>query len=221
RKVRQMIQAWVGSKQSNQVAVVAGVRTPFAKAGTDLKNCSAVHLGVSAAQNALARAEVPAQDLDEVVFGNAGTPADAANISRVIALRAGVPESVPAYTVHRNCASAMEAIAQGCLKIGAGLAQTLLTGGTESMSNFPLIYGQEMTAFFDRLNRAKSPADKVAVMSTFRPAMLAPRISILEGLTDPVSGLNMGQTAELLARDFHITRNEQDAFALKSHQKAV
>jgi acetyl-CoA acetyltransferase family protein len=215
------MKAWIGKDQKKRVAVVAGVRTPFAKAGTKMKETSAVHLGITVAREAIARAGIEPGALDEVVFGNAGTPADAANISRVIALRAGVPEAIPAYTVHRNCASAMEAIAQGCLKIGMGLAETMLVGGTESMSEMPLLFGDEMKDLFGGLMTAKTPQDKIKTATGFRPKHLKPRVAIMEGLTDPISGLNMGQTAEVLARDFGIDRKTQDAFALKSHQKTV
>ncbi len=215
------MKAWVAKEQRSRVAILGGVRTPFAKAGTKLKDSSAVHLGLTAAREVLARTEMKPDQVDEVVFGNAGTPVDAANISRVIALRAGIPEATPAYTVHRNCASAMEAVAQGCMKIGSGLADTMLVGGTESMSNMPLLYGEEMKELFGTLTFAKSPGEKLAKVSEFRPKWLKPRVALMEGLTDPISGLNMGQTAEILARDFKITRDMQDAFALKSHQKAV
>jgi acetyl-CoA acyltransferase len=215
------MKAWVGKEQSQRVAVVAAARTPFAKAGMALKDCSAVHLGVTAAREALARFDGELDSIDEVVFGNAGTPADAANIARVIGLRVGIPESTPAFSVHRNCASAMEAVAQGCLKIGAGLADTMLVGGTESMSNMPLLFNKKMTEFFARLNQAKTTASKLSVFASFRPEMMKPIIAIMEGLTDPISGLNMGQTAEVLARDFVISRAEQDAFALRSHQRTV
>jgi len=213
--------AWVAKTQKNKVVVVGGVRTPFAKAGTKLKDCGAVHLGVAAATEAMAQADVSPDKIDEVAFGNAGTPADAANISRVIALRAGIPESVPAYTVHRNCASAMEALAQGCLKIGAGLADCMLVGGTESMSNMPLMYGDQMKELFGALTFAKSVSEKAQRVSEFRPSWLKPIVAVMEGLTDPISGLNMGQTAEILARDFGISREEQDRFALRSHQRAA
>jgi len=213
--------AWVGKKQSRRVAVVSGVRTPFAKSGSKLKSCTAVHLGVSAAREAMAKINLLPENVDEVVFGNVGTPSDAANISRVIAFRAGFPETTPAYTVHRNCASAMEAIAQGCMMISGGLAETMLVGGTESMSNMPLLFGEEMKEFFTGLTYAKSPSAKLKMASKFRPQWLKPVVAILEGLMDPISGLNMGQTAEVLARDFHITRNEQDKFAVRSHQRAI
>jgi acetyl-CoA acetyltransferase family protein len=215
------MKAWVEKKQTNKVAILGGVRTPFAKAGTKLKDCTAVHLGVTAMREALAKTDVAADSLDEVVFGNAGTPADAANISRVIALRSGTPDGTPAYTVHRNCASAMEAIGQGAMKIGSGLAETMVVGGTESMSNFPLLFGEEMTELFATLNLAKTSSEKLQKISNFRPGWLKPKIAIMEGLTDPVSGLNMGQTAEVLARDFHLGREEQDRYAVRSHQRTV
>lgn len=215
------MKVWQASNQKNKVAIVGGVRTPFAKAGTQLKNCSAVHLGVTASREALAKTQIDRSTVDEVVFGNAGTPANAANISRVIALRSGIPESVPAFTVHRNCASAMEAVAQGALKIGAGLADTMLCGGTESMSQMPLIYGKEMTDLFSNLMTAKTATQKLSILSQFRPGFLKPIVAIMEGLTDPISGLNMGQTAEVLARDFKISRTSQDEFALRSHQKTI
>lgn len=216
-----MMSAWNAQKQNHRVAVVAAARTPFAKAATALKDCSAVHLGITAAREALARYGGGADSIDEVVFGNAGTPADAANISRVIALRAGLPESVSAYTVHRNCASAMEAVAQGCTKIGAGLAETMLVGGTESMSNLPLIFNKHMTEFFTELSQARTTGAKLSAVAGFRPDMLKPVISVIQGLTDPISGMNMGQTAEVLARDFGITRQDQDQFAVRSHLRAV
>lgn len=215
------MKAWTAKKQGKRVAVVSGVRTPFAKAGGKLKDNSAVHLGVTVLREALAQVNVSPKDLDEVVFGNAGTPSDAANISRVIALRGGVPENVPAYTVHRNCASAMEAIGQGCLKIGSGVCEAMLVGGTESMSNMPLLYGDEMKELFSSLTFAKTATQKLEKISHFRPQWLKPVVAIMEGLTDPISGLNMGQTAEILARDFHITREEQDAFAVRSHARTV
>ncbi|MEZ4749873.1 MAG: thiolase family protein [Bdellovibrionota bacterium] len=215
------MRVWQSKEQKSEVAIVSGVRTPFAKAGSKLKKNTAVQLGVTAVREAMARAELDPASVDEVVFGNAGTPADAANISRVISLRSGLGNSVPAYTVHRNCASAMEAVAQGCLKIGAGLADTMIVGGTESMSNMPLLYGEEMTELFSTLNFAKSPATKLQKAAEFRPGWLKPVVAIMEGLTDPISGLNMGQTAEVLARDFQISRETQDQYALRSHQKTV
>src|SRR5439155_2554142 len=138
-----------------------------------------------------------------------------------LALRAGVPERVPAVTVHRNCASGMEAVANACHRIGSGDARLVLAGGMESMSLIPLQFPFSYSDYLEGLMRAKSPVARLAALARFRPSMLRPRIALAEGLTDLVCGLNMGQTAELLAREFRITRERQDAFALQSHQRAI
>ena len=201
--------------------ILAGVRTPFAKAGSVFKRTPSYELGRIAAAEVIARSDLDPGRIDEVVFGHCAMPAEAANSSRIVALRAGVPEHVPAATVHRNCASGMEAVGNACMRISAGDAKLVLAGGMESMSQIPLQYTFAYADFLEGLMRAKTPLAKLAALSRFRPAMLAPRIAIAEGLTDLVCGLNMGQTAEVLSREFRITRERQDAFALQSHQRAV
>ena len=201
--------------------LLSGVRTPFVKAGGPLRETPVYELGRIAVGEALARAELDPARLDEVVLGNCAQPAEAANVARVTALRAGVPEPVPAVTVHRNCASGMEAVAGAAQRIAAGEAKLVLAGGLESMSQIPLLYTFEYATWLESLMRAKRPLQKLGVLSRFRPAMLRPRIALAEGLTDLVCGLNMGMTAEVLAREFRIGRERQDAFALQSHHRAV
>ncbi|HVJ63788.1 MAG TPA: thiolase family protein [Bdellovibrionota bacterium] len=206
--------------------LVNGVRTPFAKAGGQLKDLSGVELGRFALSELIARSGLSVAEIgklvDEVIIGNTGTPSDAANISRVVALNAGLPEPVSAYTVHRNCASAMESVAQAALKVDSGHYDVVFAGGTESMSQMPLIYNQVAVNFFDQMSRAKSTAQKLSLLAKMPiGAFLKPRIAIVEGLTDPFCGINMGGTAEVLAKEFKISREEQDQFALASHQKAV
>jgi acetyl-CoA acyltransferase len=206
--------------------LVTGTRTPFAKAGTDLKDVHATELGRHATAEMMARLNVPTPELgkivDEVIVGNAGSPSDAANVARVLALRAGLPESISAYTVQRNCASALESIAQAVLKVRSGEADVIFAGGTESMSQMPLLYNSKATKFFEKLSRAKGLKGQ---LQTFKdlpiPEFLKPRIAVMEGLTDPFYSINMGQTAEILAKEFHVSRGEQDEFALWSHRKAV
>src|SRR6266853_1971323 len=173
-----------------------GFRTPFAKAGTALASTPARELGRVAVAELLARHGVDPNEVDEVIFGNVAQPADSTNISRVVALLAGIPERVPAVTVQRNCASGMEAIADAHERIASGAAELIVAGGTESMSQIPLYLSEGMTRTFERLARAKSIGEKV-------------------------SGLNMGETAELLAREYGISREAQDDFALQSHRRAV
>ncbi len=204
-----------------RLAIIDGIRTPFVKAGGGFAALSADDLGALAARELMARVAFPAAKLDELIAGNVAQPIEAANVARVIALKAGLPTSLIASSVHRNCASGMEAITTAANRIQAGEAEVILTVGTESMSNIPLVFNREMTGLFARLMKAKGMLAKLRVWSSFRPSFLNPVIGVQVGLTDPVCGLNMGNTAEILAREFSITRQEQDEFALMSHQRAL
>ncbi len=201
--------------------ILGGVRTPFAKAGGPFRRVPSYELGRLAAAEAIARAELDPGRIDEVIFGHCAMPSEAANSSRIVALRAGIPERVPAFTVHRNCASGMESVASALYRVAAGDAHLVLAGGMENMTQIPLHFSTKYAEWLEGLMRAKTPVQKFGAFARFRPAMLAPRIALAEGLTDLVCGLNMGQTAEVLAREFRITREEQDAFALRSHQRAI
>jgi len=201
--------------------LVAGVRTPFAKMGTTLAACDAAELGRTSTAALLARTGIDPATIDEVIFGCVGNPVDAANVGRVIALRAGIPQQVPAITVSRNCASGFEAITQAAQKAAAGDGDLFVVGGAESMSNYPLLYNDAAVKKFAALGKAKTFGAKLGAFAAFRPKdLFAPKIALMLGLTDPVCGLGMGQTAELLARDWKLSRDAQDEFALRSHQKA-
>jgi len=204
-----------------RIAIIDGIRTPFCKMGTLFNDVSAQDLGCIATRELLQRTEIDARIIDEVIFGNVAQPPDAANIARVIALKSGIPYPVPAYTVHRNCASGIESVVSGALKIQQTEARCILAGGTESMSNIPFFLTKEMQEILFQLGRAKSLPAKLQVLSSLRLKYLTPKIGLALGLTDPVCGLNMGQTAEVLAKEFGISRKEQDQFSLLSHQNAV
>lgn len=204
-----------------RMAVIEGVRTPIAKAGGKFKELQAETLGARVVQEAVLRSGLDFGDYDEVIIGNVAQPTHAANVARVIALKAGFSESTVAYTVHRNCASGMEAITSAAEKILAGSGSVYLCGGVESMSNVPLLFGTQMKNFLEAFGRAKTLQQKLQTIGHFRPAYLKPIIGLMQGLRDPVSGLMMGSTAEVLAQDFGIGREEQDRFALASHQKAA
>ena len=154
--------------------------------------------------------------VDEVIIGNTGAPPQYANVARVIALMAGLDSSISAYTVHRNCASGMEALSQGFLKIKAERSHLILAGGVENMSQMPLIYSKEMSELFIRVNKSKGLSEKIKALTQFRPPHLSPVIALEQGLTDPLCHLNMGQTAELCC-EYGISREEQDDFANRSH----
>jgi len=203
------------------VYLVDGKRTPQVKSGGELKDIAAPYLGHYLIRHLVDKYGIGSDQIDEVIVGNTGTPAKYPNVGRVIALEAGLHKKTSGYSVHRNCASGMEALSQGYLKIASGRHDLIFAGGVESMSQMPLMYNKHMTEFFVELMKAKSPAAKLKVFASFRPHFLAPVIAIEQGLTDPFCGKNMGQTAETLARELGISRKEQDEFANASHQKAI
>ena len=207
--------------KAERLLIVDGVRTPFSKMGADLAQLGADELGRIAVNALLTRTGLDPSRIDEVIFGCVGQPVDAANVARVIALRGGIPEHVPAITVHRNCASGCEALTQAYEKMVAGRGSVFVVGGTESMSQIPLLFRQSAAIKFAALSKAKSLGQKLRAIAGFRPSDFAPRVGLQLGLTDPVCGLNMGETAEVLAREFGVTRVEQDEFALESHRRAV
>ncbi|MGC6367167.1 MAG: thiolase family protein [Candidatus Marinamargulisbacteria bacterium] len=209
------------TQQKERIAIVDAKRTPFTKAGTLLKGIDADQLGVYPLKETILRSGVKPEEIDEVVVGCCGQPAHAANVGRVIALRAGIPHHVPAITVHRNCASGMEAISTGAQRLLLGEADIVATVGVESMSNYPLMYGPKMRSFFDRLMRAKTLAQRLSVFASFRIKHLKPLIALQLGLTDPTCNLIMGDTAENISKQFKISRDEQDEFSLQSHLKAL
>jgi acetyl-CoA C-acetyltransferase/acetyl-CoA acyltransferase len=202
------------------IAIVEGVRTPFGKAFGPLAGVSAQELGRLATHAVLERAGLRPDQVDQVVFGNVALPPDAANIARVIALLSGVPQDRIAHTVQRNCASGMEAITTAAQLIQLGEARTLVAGGTESMSRIPLLYNAEATELYLQLGKAKTLWQRLGALLKFRPRHFRPIAGVQLGLTDPVCGLIMGETAEILAEDFGITRQQQDEFALESHRRA-
>ncbi len=203
-----------------RIAIIDGLRTPIAKAGGKFKDIQAESLGAHIVQELALRVGIPFEQYDEVIMGNVSQPGHAANVARVIALEAGFPDSTIAYTVHRNCASGMESITSAAAKIIAGDGEIFLCGGVESMSNIPLMYSDKMKDLFEALFKSKTISEKIYTLTHFRPRYLKPIVGLMQGLTDPVSGLMMGSTAEVLAQDFGISRDEQDQFALESHKKA-
>jgi len=188
---------------------------------TVFKDYTAVDLGRIVTAELIARTGIDAGALDSVIVGNVAQPVEAVNVARVIALMAGVPEHVPAYTVHRNCASGIQSVVCAAQSIVTGEAELVLAAGVESMSNIPLFFPKKFKEVLSRFSRAKTMAGKIKALAALRPGDLAPKVGLLLGLTDPTCGLNMGETAEVLARELNISREAQDALALLSHQRTV
>lgn len=212
----------IHQSNSHDVYIIDGARTPFLKAKGKPGPFSAADLAVKAGRELLARqTTITPADLDEVILGCVMPSPDEANIARVVSLRLGCGKQVPAWTVQRNCASGMQALDSAVKDIATGRANLVLAGGTEAMSRAPLLYNEGMTAWFAGLAGAKDWKMKLKQLTKFRLSYLKPVIALLKGLTDPVVNLNMGQTAEILAYRFKITRTQMDEFALRSHQLAL
>lgn len=209
------------SNMRREVYVIDGLRTPFLKARGKPGPLSASDLAVNAGRELLSRQPFAPTDLGEVVLGCMMPSPDEANIGRVVALRLGCGKSMPAWTVQRNCASGMQAIDSAIKDIVTGRHDLVLAGGTEAMSRAPLLFNNKMVNWISGLWGAKTPFAKLKQMTHFRLGFLAPVIALLRGLTDPMINLSMGQTAENVAYRFKITREQMDAFALESHQRAA
>lgn len=203
-----------------RIAIIDGLRSPIAKANGKLNDISADTLGAIITKELVLRNDLDYKQFDEVIMGNVAQPANAANIARVMAIRAGFPQSTPAYTVHRNCASGMQSISSAIEKINSNQGDLYLVGGMESMSNIPLLYSDNFRNLITKFTYSKSISEKFKLLTTFRLNFLKPTIGLISGLTDPISGKIMGITAENLANEFKISRAAQDEYALNSHKKA-
>ena len=204
----------------DRICIVEGVRTPMYRAGGILKNTYADELGVYAVKHLINKADINKSLIDNVIFGSVAMPMNAPNIARVIALKAGLSIDLPAFSIQRNCASGLDAIIAAYNRIKLKQDNFVIAGGAESMSNIPLVYRNSAVEKFAVLAKSKTFSKRLKAIMAFKFKDLAPIIALTQGLTDPVTGNIMGKTAEFLAREFNITREEQDSYALRSHQKA-
>ena len=201
------------------VCIVDGARTPFIKARDAPGPFTPVDLAVEAGRPLLARQPFEGTEFDDVILGCVNAHPDEVNPGRIAGLRLGLGTAVPGWTVQRNCGSGQQALDCAFRAIGEGRADLILAGGTEALSHAPLLFSTEAAGWFGGLYTAKSVPQRLAAIGRFRPGYLKPSLAILRGLTDPVVKLNMGQTAEVLAHRFGITRAQADAYAVESHQR--
>jgi len=201
-----------------RVFVVDGARTPFLKARGSQGDFSATDLAVAAARPVLARMPFAPTAFDEVIVGCVIAAPDEANIARFIALRLGCGKSVPAYTVQRNCASGLQALSNARERIALGQAHLILAGGTEVMSRAPIQWNAAMVNWLANMMRARNIGQRLKAIAGFRPGHLRPVFTLLLGLTDTLVKLNMGQTAEIVAHRFGITREQMDEYSVASHK---
>jgi acetyl-CoA C-acetyltransferase len=206
--------------QKRAVYVVDGSRTPFLKAkGPGF--WSAADLAVATGKALLNRQPFNPSDIDEVILGSVMPEPDEVNIGRVVALRLGCGDTVPGFTVMRNCASGMQALDDAAAQISSGRSNLILAGGCEAMSRAPLLLNHAMTAWLGGWFAAKSFSQRAGLLTKLRPSFFAPIMAILRGLNDPLVGLNMGQTAEEIAFRFNLTRDDLDQFANDSHHRLL
>lgn len=203
------------------VYIVDGNRSPFLKVSGKYGLFSASDLAVQIAKPLLARQPFSARDLGEIIIGCVAPAPEEVNIARMIALRAGCGDKMPAYTVQRNCASGLQAIDCAFKDIQLGRHDIVLAGGTEAMSHTPILFSEKMVDWYSGYFSAKTFFSRLAQILKFRPSFLKPIFALQCGLTDPVCGLSMGQTAENLAYLLNISRNEMDVYALQSQQRAI
>ena len=201
-----------------RVAIVAGVRTPFAKAGTALKSFTAIELGKLAVAELIQRANLSGKSVDAIVYGTVVPSVIAPNIAREISLMPMLPRGCEAYTVSRACASANQAITDAADQIILGHHDVVIAGGAESLSNVPILHSRSMSEKLVAMSRAKSSAQRLKILGSIRPRDLVP---ITPAIAEPSTGETMGQSAEKMAKINHIPREEQDQFALRSHRLAA
>ena len=209
----------MSSESVRKVYIVDGSRTPQLKSRGKVGPFSAGDLAVAAAKPLLLRNNFPLEALDEVILGCMMPGEREANIGRVVALRLGIPQSVPAWTVQRNCASGMQSVDSAFKNIRNGDADLILAGGVEAMSRAPVLLNHTMVNWLGDFMRSRSIGQKLTTISKLRAKHFTPVIALIHGLTDDTVGLNMGETAEIIADNFGITRQQMDEYAMNSHHR--
>jgi acetyl-CoA acyltransferase len=202
---------------NRRVAIVAGCRTPFVRSGTSLRDMTALQLGKLCVRELLERTEVDPASVGTLVMGQVVPSVKAPNLGREVALGSGLPKSVPAHTVNRACASANQAIADVASSILLGHVDVGIAGGAESLSDVPILHSRRMARILVDAQRAKSLGARLSTFARVRPRDLVPDTP---AIAEPSTGLTMGQSAEKMARENGITREEQDTIALASHRNA-
>jgi acetyl-CoA acyltransferase len=203
--------------QNERIAIVGGMRTPFARARSVFANMTAANLGGVALRESVSQVGIDPKLIDEVYFGIVSAPAEGSNIAREALFDSGLPPTIPCTGINRYCASSMEAAAGIAAKINAGQIDIGIAGGVESISSIRALFSLEATNYFQDIGRAKTMAQRLQLLTRMKPTYFAP---LAPGIKEPSTGLTMGQSADLMARLFKVGRKEQDEFALKSHQNA-
>ena len=201
-----------------RVAIIAGVRTPFAKSGTTLKGFSAIELGKRCVAELIQRTEIDGKLVEAIVYGTVVPSVLAPNIAREVSLLPMLPKGCQAFSVSRACASANQAITDAADQIALGHADVIIAGGAESLSNVPILHSRGMSDALVSASRAKSLGGRVKALARVRPRDLVP---ITPAIAEPSTNETMGESAEKMAKINAIPRELQDQFALRSHRLAA
>ena len=201
-----------------RVAIIAGVRTPFAKSGTTLKGISAIQLGKHCVAELIQRTEIDGKLVEAIVYGTVVPSVLAPNIAREVSLLPMLPKGCQAFSVSRACASANQAITDAADQIALGHADVIIAGGAESLSNVPILHSRGMSEALVTASRAKSLGGRVKALARVRPRDLVP---ITPAIAEPSTNETMGESAEKMAKINAIPRELQDQFALRSHRLAA
>jgi acetyl-CoA acyltransferase len=201
-----------------RVAIIDGVRTPFTRAGTAFRSISAIDLGKLCVAELIQRTNLSGSEVEALVFGTVVPNVVAPNIAREIALMPLLPKGVQAFSVSRACASANQAITDAADQIVLGHIDVAIAGGSESLSNVPILHSRGMSDALVQASKAKTIGGRVKALAAVRPKDLVP---ITPAIAEPTTGETMGQSAEKMAKINDITREEQDQLALRSHRLAA
>jgi len=205
-------------QNGRRVAVIAGCRTPFVKSGTVFKDLSAVELAKLATRELLIRTEIPPAKVDQVVFGQVIPSVLAPNVAREVSLLPQFPRNVPAFSLNRACASSGQAVAEAFDQIALGQADVVVAGGTESLSDIPILHSRRFAELLVQASRARTLGKRLATLARIRPRDLVP---VTPAIAEPSTGETMGQSAEKMAKENGISRHAQDDYALRSHRLAA
>lgn len=206
------------NQTSRRVAIVRGLRTPFAKAGTSLARLETLDLGKLVVAELLERSELDPASIDYLVYGTVIPSVKTPNIAREIVLGTALPRNIPSHSVSMACATSNQAITTAADMILQGRAEIVVAGGAESLSNVPILFSRQFSDVLMKASKQKSLAGRVSAFSVLRPKDFAPDTP---AIAESTTGLTMGESAEKMARENGISREEQDRFAYQSHTRAA
>jgi acetyl-CoA acyltransferase len=205
-------------KGNKRPVIIEGARSAFVKSFGPFEDCDALELYSRTVAGLIQKSGVTPSDIQELSCGVVVPQTKNGNVARDTVLNLGLPHHIHGYTLNRACTSSLQTISDAARTISAGQGQVILAGGVECLSDVPIVYSKEARRFLIKLNKAKSPAQKLSLLSTFSASAWLPKPP---GINEPLTGLSMGEHSEIMAKKNGISRQAQDDFAVASHKKAA